>query len=282
MSNSRPREAEGAVAEQADDLAVGVGDLGADRLARAGAETAVGAGVHPAAGLVGIDDAAGVGDEVAAVADHDRVAVEHLGELVVDPQRVQRRAVVGELVGLAGALLGLGLAQRLRPSGRSRSRRRRRARGHPGLAHRRQRRRDPADQLQLGPAVRGQLVRSLVEPDQLRLLAERAAEAEPEVERHADHERDVGPLQPLAAGAAEAELVVGRQTAAAHAVEEDGDPERLGERAQLVLAPRPVEAGAGHDHRALGGGEQLRRLLGALGRRRRARARTAAPRPRPP
>ena len=63
------------------------------------------------------------------------------------------------------------------------------------------------------------------------------AEAEPEVERHADHERDVGPLQPGAAGAAEAELVVGGQAAAAEAVEEDRDAERLGQRPQL--APRP-------------------------------------------
>ena len=76
-----PREAEGAVAEQQADLAVGVGLGRADRLAGAGAEAAVGAGVHPAAGLVGVDDAAGVGDEVAAVADHDRVAVEDLVEL---------------------------------------------------------------------------------------------------------------------------------------------------------------------------------------------------------
>ena len=60
--------------------------------------------------------------------------------------------------------------------------------------------------------------------------------------------------------------MVGGQAAAAHAVEEDRDAERLGERAQLVLAARPVEAGAGHDHRALGPGEQLRRLLDAVGR----------------
>jgi hypothetical protein len=39
--------------------------------------------------------APGVGDEVAAVADQDRVAVEHAGELAVEPHRVQRRAVVG-------------------------------------------------------------------------------------------------------------------------------------------------------------------------------------------
>jgi hypothetical protein len=34
-----------------------------------------------------------------------------------------------------------------------------------------------------------------VELDQLRLLPEGGAEAEPEVERHADHEGDVAPLK---------------------------------------------------------------------------------------
>ena len=53
----------------------------------------------------------GVGDEVAAVADDDRVAVEHLAELLVEPHRVQRRAVVGQLGLLGRALLGLGRAQ---------------------------------------------------------------------------------------------------------------------------------------------------------------------------
>src|SRR6185295_19239156 len=47
-------EAEGAVAEEEADLAIGAGLGRADRLAGAGAETAVGAGVHPAAGLVGL------------------------------------------------------------------------------------------------------------------------------------------------------------------------------------------------------------------------------------
>ena len=77
-----------------------------------------------------------------------------------------------------------------------------------------------------------------VEPDDLRLLAEAAAEAEPEVHRHADHQRHVGALQRGRAGAAESELVIGGQAAAAEAVEEDWDPERLGERPQLPLAVR--------------------------------------------
>ena len=62
-----------------------------------------------------------------------------------------------------------------------------------------------------------------VDRDDLRLLAERAAEAEPEVHRHADHERDVGALQRRAARAREEARVVGRQAAARQAVEEHRD-----------------------------------------------------------
>ena len=101
---------------------------------------------------------------------------------------------------------------------------------------------------------------------ELGLLAEAAAEAEPEVDRHADDERDVGALQAGAAGAAEGKLVVGGEAAAAQAVEEDRDPERLGEGAQLLPRRAPVEAGAGHDHRPLGRRQQRRRLLDAVRR----------------
>ena len=95
----------------------------------------------------------------------------------------------------------------------------------------------------------------------LGLLAERAAEAEPEVHRHADDERDVGALQPVAARAREEQLVVGGHAAARQAVEEHRDAERLGERAQRLLAVAPVEVRAGHDHRALGVAQQRRRAL---------------------
>ncbi len=69
----------------------------------------------------------------------------------------------------------------------------------------------------------------------------RAAEAEPEVERHADHQGDVAALERGAAGAGEVELVVGRQAAPPESVEEDRDAERLGQLAQLGLGLGPVE-----------------------------------------
>src|SRR4029450_7665728 len=64
-----PREAEGAVAEQEADLALGVGELGAAPRPGPGPGPAVGAGVHPGTGLPGLPDPAGEADEVAAVAD---------------------------------------------------------------------------------------------------------------------------------------------------------------------------------------------------------------------
>ena len=81
------REAGGAVAEHHDDLRVGTGDAGGDRVAHAGAETAVGAGVEPATRLVRVDVLAGVRHEVAAVAHHDRVAVESPAHLAVHAGR---------------------------------------------------------------------------------------------------------------------------------------------------------------------------------------------------
>src|SRR6476620_9590980 len=90
-------------------------DLGADRLAWARAQAAERPRVHPAARLIGVDEAPRVGDEVAAVADDDRVAVQYFAELFVDAHRMQRGARVLELLPLGGALLLLDVAQLLDP-----------------------------------------------------------------------------------------------------------------------------------------------------------------------
>ena len=112
-----------------------------------------------------------------------------------------------------------------------------------------------------------------VDHDELAVLAERLAEAEPEVHRDADHERDVGALQAGAARAREEERVVGRQAAAREPVEEDRYAERLGQRAQRRLAVAPVEVRAGHDHRPLGVAQQRRGAVehAPVGRRGRMR-----------
>ena len=219
-------EAERAVAEQEHDLAVRARELGGQRVARAAAEAAERARVQPAARLVGLDRAARVGGEVAAVADHDRVAVEHLAELGVDAQRMQRRARVRRAARApprASPPPRRAGAPSSRPSGTP-----------PAVApaERAQRAREVA--VELGGDRARVLALGLgdVDDDQLAVRAERLAEAEPEVHRHADHERDVGALEPGAARAREEERVVGGQAAAREAVEEHGDAGGLGELAQ--------------------------------------------------
>ena len=77
-------EARRTVAEQDDDLGVGSGDPRRDGVAHAVAEASVRAGVEPAAGLVHLDVLAGVGREVAAVADHHGVPRQPSAQLAVD------------------------------------------------------------------------------------------------------------------------------------------------------------------------------------------------------
>ncbi len=95
-----------------------------------------------------------------------------------------------------------------------------------------------------------------VDHDHVGVRGEGAAEAETEVERDADHQRDVGLLEPRAPRPGEEQLVVGRHAATGQAVEEHRDPARLGQRPQCLLPTPPVQPGPGHDHRALGLGEE--------------------------
>ena len=232
-----------------------------------GAEAAEGPGVHPAARLVGVDEAAGVGDEVAAVADHDRVAVEHLAELPVDAHRVQRRARVVELLPLGRALLVLDVAQLLDPGARSAARSRRPPRGSPRASAATSPTRSSSGRRLAVSALGATSSRTIfVSSPKLPPKPSRKSIGTPTTSATS------APFSAGSAGAAEAELVVGGQASAAQAVEEDRDAERLGQRPQLVLAMAPVEAGAGHDRRPLRRGEQRRRLLDARRRRRRAGA----------
>src|SRR5215813_8133506 len=91
-------------------------ELGPYRLSGAGAQAAERARVHPAARLEGLDEAARIGDEVAAVADHDRVTVENFPQLLVNADRMQGRATVVQLLLLGRPLLGLHSAQLLEPA----------------------------------------------------------------------------------------------------------------------------------------------------------------------
>ncbi len=162
---------------------------------------------------------------------------------------MQRRAVVGELGRLAGAALVLVGAQRAHPRARVRAAARagpQRVQDprHAAVELRRDRARVLVDRL------------GAVDRDDLGLLAERLPEAEAEVHRHADDERDVGALERGRARARERERVVGGDAAAGEAVEEHRDPALLGERLERLLAVRPVQVRPGHDHRALGLAQQ--------------------------
>src|SRR5208283_5616845 len=69
---------------------------GRDRVAEAGAQAAERPGVQPPAGTLRLDVLAGEGDEIAAVPDDDRVVVEYLEQLAVDPGRMHRIGVAGQ------------------------------------------------------------------------------------------------------------------------------------------------------------------------------------------
>jgi hypothetical protein len=89
------------------------------------------------------------------------------------------------------------------------------------------------------------------------LGATEVAEAEPEVERRADHHDHVGALERGAARLGERERVLGRQRAAPHPVGEDRHVQGFGRLTKGGDRVAGVHVGAGDDHGALGGGDQL-------------------------
>src|SRR5436853_3710 len=70
------READRAVAEQQHDLTVRVRDPRGQRVPGPHAEAAVRTGIEERAGVEALDELARIRDEVAAVADDDRLAIE--------------------------------------------------------------------------------------------------------------------------------------------------------------------------------------------------------------
>ena len=233
-----PREAERAVAEQQHDLALGMGELRRQRVAGPRPEAAERPRVQPAAGREGLDHAPGVGDEVAAVADDDRVAVEQRAELAVDAHRMQRRALVGQQRALARARSSSSVARSdgdplgARGAARRRAARARRA-ARPSRRSCRRTAPPPPRADTAAPAPPGRSRRS----------PSASPNAPPKPSR-----KSIGtpissatsaPRSPLGARAREEQLVVGRHAAARQAVEEHGDPQLLDERAQRLLAVRP-------------------------------------------
>ena len=109
-----------------EPLAIGPGELRGHREGKAHPERAERTGVHPQSRSPGLHDPAGEGDDVAAVADVDRVVREELVDLVREPQRVDRRVLPHQLreAFLLGLLL---LVERLMPDRAAESPQHRRA-----------------------------------------------------------------------------------------------------------------------------------------------------------
>ena len=256
-----PREPERAISQQEHHLAVGVGQLGRQGVSRPRSEAPEGAAIHPAAGLVRVDRPARVGVEGAAVAHDHRVPVQQPGQLPEHAHRMQRRAIVLELLALGRPLLGLAPAQRPQPP---------RAVTSAGpLAQRvkggRQR------PVELGRHRTRMDVHRFgnVGHHDLGLLSKCPAEPQPEVHRGSDQEGHVGLPQPLRARPREEVVVVGREAAAGEAVQEHRNPGLLGQRRERCLAPPPVQVRSRDDHGAFGVAQQLHGAVDLSWRRRR-------------
>src|SRR3954449_1535190 len=190
------REAERAVTEEGEDLAVGVGLLGADAERDADADGPERARIHPQAGALRLDDAARERDDVAAVADEPRVVGQRLVELVREAQRVDRRRVLHEArqaLLLQALLLG---AERLEPAlalaavGAALG----------GLGDLAEDRAGVADEAERHVAILADRLVGHVDLDDLGIAREALAVAHPEVERRADDQDHVSVVERVAAG----------------------------------------------------------------------------------
>ena len=178
-----------------------------------------GPGSRNVPGSIAVDELARVRHEVAAVADHDRVAVEPLAQLAVDARGLDRRGVGLERRRLGRALRLLVVAQQRDPVV---------VRAAAARRLRPARRTSPRDRRPSTPrasACAATCARRVAQVHDLRVAE--AAEPEPEVERRARDEHEIGLLQRDRPGPRERELVVGGQRAAAHAVHEHRDARRL-------------------------------------------------------
>ena len=219
-----------------------------------GSRTAPGQASSP--GSIAVDHPARIGHEVAAVADHDRVAVQHLAELPVQPHRMQRRAVVLE-------------APPARPRG---------ARSRPPAAPR-SRPRSPAPcrpPPRAGRSASPQAPRSTPPPP----LADAGARARPRRSpRSPSHPRTPAetragspsarpPPAPRPRPSAPVDRAREKNSSWSAGMQPRAKPfrntgirKRLRQLFQRVLAVSPVQVRPRHDHRALGALQQLGRAF---------------------
>src|SRR4051795_11175346 len=254
-------EAERAVAEQAHDLAVGVGLLGADAERHADAARPQRGRGHPQAGALRLDDAAGERDDVAAVADEARVLGQGLVDLVREAQRMDRRRVLHEarqalllqalLLGAQGVQPALALLP-LAPA----------LRGLGDLAEDRAR---VADEAEGDVAVLADGLVGHVDLDDRRLARQALAVAHAEVERRADDDDHVRVVERVAAREVEVVRVARRQRAAGGAVHVRRDVELANELDGVFVATRGPHLRAQEHARALGVDEHLGEAVDVVG-----------------
>src|SRR5918999_5083946 len=265
------REAEAAVAEQADHLAVGPGELRGHREGNAHAERAERTGIHPQSRSTGLDDPAREGDDIAAVADVDRVVGEELVDLVREPQRMDRRVLPHQLREALLLRLLLLVAQRLEP-GLAVARGALGALALRGVGHGGQDGARVADEPEGGVAGLAHRAVVHVDLDHRGVLAQAFAVAHPEVERRPDDQDHVGILEREAARLVEVVRIARRQGAAGRAVHERGDVESADEVLRGLRAARSPHLAAEQHARPVGLDEYVRqaidvvRIAGALGR----------------
>src|SRR6266404_859596 len=256
-------QAEGAVAVHDEHVAVRPRELRRHRVSGTDAERAERARIEPLTDLGDAEHRRRGRDEVAAVADDDRVLVEHVVDRLAEPQRVDRRGVrrhlrqhLLEACRFLDPQLAHPFAHGAAAAGRAARERRELRHDEPRVA-------DDAD---VDVAVAADLAAVEVDLDELRLRIQvaRPPVAETEVERRTEDQDHVGGAERVLAGAVEVVRVVGRQRAARLAVHVDGEPKALDERLVRVAPLRPEELAADERDRPLRVLEELGRALDVL------------------
>ena len=230
-----------------------MGHPGGHGVPQAGAQTAVGAGIQPVARQVGVHEPPGVGHEVAAVADHHRISIQHLAQLAVHPggndgigrggQQVLFVCSGGifRVAQLGYPLVAVARVARCGPVGQRPD--------HLNQIARHRRRRLGVSGHRLGAV--GQVHHlGVTEP----------AEREAEVERSTGHDHQIGVGTQHPTSAAEEQLMVGGQAPPAQTVGEDREPLGFHPGPQLIPGTVPVHVGAHQQSRVTSGGHHVGHL----------------------
>src|SRR5581483_6368654 len=197
-------------------------------------------------------------DEVAPVADDDRVRADEAVDLGADAERVEGRLVARELRPERLPLLRLEGAELREPRAGQLGLPARAARA---LGERLHDEAGVADDADVGAAVPAELAAVEVDVDELRVLPEAPPVAQTEVERRAEYQDDVGALERLLPRLEEPMRIVRVEAPAGLPVHVDGQAERPDELRIRLPPPRPEELAADERDRPCRAAEELERAL---------------------